>query len=308
MKNFKDYAVTVPGRYAAALDIPNLSTVSQLIAWLNDNPTMILTSSPGAILQAGTKNNAENLNESQKDALMSTWASSTVDGLIERYTHGVAELNGMFENPSCGAFNARMLFTPTNTNALVAPVLTVGGEDYTICIKGAPVAIGYLVAGSSYLLAIDVDTKKANLVQLEITDSAIVTTINDRLDEIEAAGANNYTKVIANTTFARGQTLTVPITLEPQYIRMITTIQNSGANLDVALDTPLIGLTDNLTSFREYIIEIFSDGGTFKWRRIKDVDTADHPFDVTVTSDSHLTIYSNHPDHNHILILSQKMI
>lgn len=271
MKNFKDYAVTVPGRYAAALDIPNLSTVSQLIAWLNDNPMMVLTSSPGAILQAGTKNNAENLNESQKDALMSTLASSTVDGLIERYTHGVAELNGMFENPSCGAFNARMLFTPTNTNALVAPVLTVGGEDYTICIKGVPVAVGYLVAGSSYLLEVDVDTKKANLVQLEITSSAIMQNIVRRVAALETISTRRA--YLGRQVSVNFNTPTLwPVTKAHQIVYF--TLIAASASV-AALPGTNIDLSNSNDTERSYAVELYQDGGLWYMRSLYGQSSSD---------------------------------
>ena len=126
-----------------------------------------------------------------------------------------------------------------------------------------------------------------------------------RISDFETKGI--IRTVIADTAFPTGATVTFPIILEPQYIRIITTVENAVANIDVALDTPL-AMNDNYTWFREYIVEIFSVSGNLKFRRIKDVDTSDHPFNVTVTSDAKIVVYSDHPDHNHILIISEKMI
>lgn len=271
MKNFKDYAVTNPGQYNVELTIPELSTVSQLIAWLNSNPTAVLTSNPGAILQVGTKNNAENLNEAQKDALMLANITSAVDGLTERYTHNVLDLDNMFKNTSCGAFNARMLVTPVLTNTLDAPVLSVGDEDYTICVNGTPIAAGDLLAGKSYLIALDVDTKKANIMQLEITNSVAMESLDSRVSALEEVTTmRTYLGSQASLGWDTPNIFQVPKKHQFIYFDLF----DSSASVDTAVGT-YIDVSNPNDHIRKYAAEIHQVDGVWYMRSIGGEDTGD---------------------------------
>lgn len=268
VRNFKDHAVTYPGRYLAGMEVPAFGSVAALITWLNENPQMVLSPDFGAIIQAGTKNNAENLNEAQKDSLIYLPATRTNGGLVDRYVHSAAELDAMFINPACGIFGAKALFVPSASNTLAAPVIKVGETDFTICIANTPVGVNYLHANKCYLMLLDVGVQKANLVQLEITDSTVMKDVLTRLSTLETIHSKR--KLLLRTPVAAGTEYNIPIELVPQIITICAHISDTGT---VAAETYLD--ISNGIMYREYKVELFLVGGELKMKSLQETDTSD---------------------------------
>lgn len=266
VRNFKDHAVTYPGRYLAGMEVPAFGSVAALITWLNENPQMVLSPDFGAIIQAGTKNNAENLNEAQKDSLIYLPATRTNGGLVDRYVHSAAELDAMFINPACGIFGAKALFVPSASNTLAAPVIKVGETDFTICIANTPVGVNYLHANKCYLMLLDVGVQKANLVQLEITNSDTIIALTNRVTALETIKTR---REYLGRRLSPGWGSPAIWTLPKQH-QFVTIIAGSTSDSTAAAGTYMdLSNASNLT----YLVEIYEEVGIWYIRAIIENDT-----------------------------------
>ena len=145
-------------------------------------------------------------------------------------------------------------------------------------------------------MLLDVDAQKANIVQLEITDSAVMRDVLTRLSTLETIHSKR--KLIADSTLVRSTWTYFNIELVPQKLK----ITLYGSQIGVVIDTE-IAISEDL-SHVTFEVEIYNDNGTLRIRPFVNVNTSDEVF-VKFTSDNKLGIKADHVPSDRVLIISE---